>query len=373
MGPAMPRDGCAIAQVTGSSGRSERLRARPTEAALVARSGSPGVWLLLVGGVCQSARMGNAAIASRHHGWNEMLQSNLRVVSWNLNARGPDRTHEFIRHLSAVDPDVVLLQEVTRSMFGKLKDGLGPEGTRFFVDGRLSTDVGVRLDGRRWGTAVMLRRQWRIHDAYRLPDNSCYPGDLVDGLPFKAVMAEVELQVGEGETRTVTFVSAHARPASGKQGLKSKKPAFHAALARWATTASHPVVLGIDANTPNVDHPDPAKVVYHWPVADQRPHELDQGEPWGEDLLLDPRKMPRLRDAYREVVSRDDEVWKAQVQENPDGPLATSHVLRGGRHVRYDHLLVDEAIRVIDCAYDQAPRHEKVSDHAMLMADLKVS
>lgn len=287
--------------------------------------------------------------------------SELRVTSWNVKFPSGGTPEERWRVIDATEPDVVLLQEVRASDVGALLDVAGTGW-----GGYCSTDLPPAVGPRKRGVGVLMKQEFiqSQPSPRRLADDACFPGDLQEGPPFKALMVDVTLPTGQ----VVTVVSAHARPAA--RFLRNLKPSFATALAAWVATCPHPVVMGIDANAPDVDHPEEEKIELGWDSAGSwQRHPLDPGardpqssDAWGEDRLLGPKAKHLLKDAYREYHDRE-----GREPVSPDGPLRISYMKLGKR---YDHLLVSPSIGVSSCDYDIQAGEAGGSDHAVLQAVL---
>lgn len=298
--------------------------------------------------------------------------SELRVTSWNVKYQKVGAAPGRWKVIDATAPDVVLLQEVRTSDFEAVLDVAGAGW-----DGFCSTALSPPVGPQKRGVCVLMKQNLipSPPSPERLDNDACFPGDLQEGLPFKALMVDIALPDGQ----VVTVVSAHARPAY--KFLRNRKPSFATALAAWAEACPNPVVMGIDANTPDVDHPDEAKIRLGWDSADSWPrHQQDPGaldpqsaDAWGEDRLLGPKAKHLLKDAYREYHDR-----QGREPAFPEGPLRVSYVLRPGkkpmtpaeRSKRYDHLLVSPSIGVSYCDYDMQAGVKGGSDHAVLQASL---
>jgi hypothetical protein len=178
--------------------------------------------------------------------------------------------------------------------------------------------------------------------------------------PIRLAIADVRLPSGA----TIAFASYHAMNGSkGADGLD--KPRLTAQVAEWLEHESSTVVIGLDANSPAVDHPDWAQTVCHFD--------------WGEPRAWEPRLLARgashsARDVLRTWLETDPSRMEAVAGERPDGPLAISHRTRGGRPVRYDFILATSpAVDVVDVQYLYDEAIEAGSDHALVVADLSIS
>jgi hypothetical protein len=142
----------------------------------------------------------------------------------------------------------------------------------------------------------------------------------------------------------------------------------HRTWATWLSEQAERTVVGVDANSPKVDHPDEMQNVY-W------------GEEYGFDyqgerLLFDRRHAPHvLRDVYRRFVEASSLRLQQARSERPNGPLAVSHV-NLGRERRYDFLLTTPDIEIYEASYRSdliAPGSpSRLSDHAPVVATLGV-
>ncbi len=152
--------------------------------------------------------------------------------------------------------------------------------------------------------------------------------------------------------------SFHARPAtsgrSGRPPLGYTRQLFHCVCADWLAEHDGPMLFGVDANSPYVDHPDPA----HW-----------QPSMAGDATLIGPQPRHHLTDAlYRWLDAHPQELQHVRA-ERPDGPLAISYVTSGAaREVRFDHLFVTDDLDVESITY--RPPGADGSDHGAVLARL---
>ena len=123
---------------------------------------------------------------------------------------------------------------------------------------------------------------------------------------------------------------------------------------------SSPVILGIDANAPDVDHPNFAENVWYW---DDEPKLL------GEERIHD------LRDTFRDYLLSNQDMLETIVQDRPKGPLAVSHITGKGsnpKERRYDFIFVTPDIKVKKVEYVFEEACAAGSDHALVYAQLEV-
>lgn len=130
------------------------------------------------------------------------------------------------------------------------------------------------------------------------------------------------------------------------------------AMTSWLAKAPRPLVLGADLNTWS----DNAELV-----------EADRSDPYFEELEfvgLNPRH--GLVDAYREALASKGQLDRLR-KKSPEGPLAVSHILRGGARHRMDRIYVSPDFTAADgnYLYDEAKRAG--SDHALHWVELKAS
>jgi hypothetical protein len=287
----------------------------------------------------------------------------LRVVSWNLDARPTGLLDAKVALLRKLAPDLALLQEVRRPVYKTLlPHALAHERmferTRLFSWGTLSTDLSDPPgNDRRLGCAILGVPATALLSARLLPA-AVFPVVGAGHLRFlhRTVTAHVAVPGG----RTITAGSFHARPAVSPE-TDANRPAFHAGIAAWLAAQPGTVIVGMDAGAPEVDHPDPARSEFAWPSP-------GGGDP-GEDLLLGPRPAHGLHDSLRRWVEADPDRLARLRAERPDGPLAVSHCV-AGRPVRYDHVWTtgDVGVLAVDYLYDEAMAAG--SDHAAVVADL---
>ena len=159
----------------------------------------------------------------------------------------------------------------------------------------------------------------------------------------------------------IAVASMALPPASSRAWGPAKKVAQAKAIAQWLADATGPTLVGIDANTPKVDHPRLAESVW-----------------WndGEECLLGVEKIHSLRDVYRELVERDPALAASIEADRPLGPLAVSYRRgRGERAVdcRYDSILASPDVAVLAAGYEYDAAVAAGSDHALVWADLEIS
>jgi hypothetical protein len=275
-----------------------------------------------------------------------MPTNHIRVASWNLcRGRGD------VELLAAQNAALVLVQEVTAAAFANLR--------RRSAWGVYSLDLwGERISGispNRHGVAV-------LGSAQLAPRRRPYlVGHLV--APWKMLVVDLALTHHRGY-----FTGASYHALNGQCGADGfDKPRLTLQVADWLEHQPQPVVLGMDANSPMVDHPDPSKVewCFRW---------LGPGD--FEGRLLGPNPGHRLKDTLRTFLDARPQEYARIRRERPRGPLAVSYMTRGehgapGLH-RYDHIYAswpDFRVNDVRYLYDQA--RAAGSDHALVVADLE--
>ncbi|HSV64629.1 MAG TPA: hypothetical protein VLJ59_01815 [Mycobacteriales bacterium] len=287
----------------------------------------------------------------------------IRVVSWNVDSRPAGLLDAKVELLRRIRPDLALLQELSRSVYRAL---LPPplahermhQQSRLFAWGALSTDLcRPRGDEHRLGCAVL-----------GAPGTVVLGSQVLDRAPFgvsepvragflwRTVAARValsdgaQLTVGSFQTRRASTVASDLQRA------------FHAGITGWASGVSGPLVVGLDAGAPAVDHPD-ARQVRPWLSA-------SSAGPGGDDPLLGPHGGHRLYDVLRGYLDRRPEELARIRAERPAGPLAVSRRV-AGQPVRYDHLFASPELEVVDVQYRYDDAAAAGSDHALIIAELE--
>jgi exonuclease III len=206
------------------------------------------------------------------------------IASWNVNGRKSAVRHcEFIRK---TQPHLLALQEVTLSFFQSIM------GSPMFEWGIHSITLrpSLRSEGRRrgLGTALLGRAPFFFKDAALL---SSVPA------PERALITDVDSPEG------VIKVCAFHVPPGATWGGPMKSQTFRG-FAEWLREQSGPVLVGMDANTPKLDHPT---------------HSLNEWWRKDEDLLLGATATHGLSDALRTHLSANGEISKRTIEERPQG------------------------------------------------------
>lgn len=243
--------------------------------------------------------------------------------------------------------DVLMLQEVNPRALSVLQDRGGFDWVR------TAYDAGAPQPAGRGGPRLAAI-------AGRGPEPQRV--NLLEGvaLSAKAVTAVIPTCLG-----SISVASYHAPPGV-THGIGKVRQAH--ALRAWIDRTSGPVIVGADANTPEVDHPDRSRVRTHWHTGDPR---IGSSET-GDDVVFGGLPAHRLRDALRLWLGENPEELSVIRQQRPQGPLAVSHRVGRGRVARrYDALWVSEELRVRAIRYEYDAGLHAGSDHALVIAALE--
>lgn len=282
----------------------------------------------------------------------------LRVVSWNIDRR-PRGLDDRLARIRQAEPDVVLLQEVSRAAADRLVALSGSSWAEVAVlhsepDGGPSARIGPAILG---GDRVELKGAGQVPARLFVEAGAAagLTAQEVAGIGWrhKTLYADVEI-----DGRPMRLCSLHARPGTGggrgTPYVGWAKQLFHRVCAAWLAEHDGATVVGVDANSPKVDHPDPAC----W-------------EPFmaGEATLIGPAPEHRLTDALRRWLDAHPDDLERVMTDRPQGPLAVTYVIsQSGAQRRYDHLLVSDDLHVEAIEHRQPDADG--SDHGMIVADL---
>jgi endonuclease/exonuclease/phosphatase family metal-dependent hydrolase len=256
-------------------------------------------------------------------------------ATWNVNYLKFRESH--LKFLRGIKPDILALQEVHPDFFTKLSSSNLFSNSHYTL-GYIQHDVKPSHP-----CAILSSADIRLRNPSLIPD-----------LPFpeKCMIVDAEL-----DTTVIKVCSFHTPPGVA---VKKLKPQSLVILAEWLTTRNRPVILGIDANAPKVDHPDITKNVWYWD---------------DESKLLGEQRIHDLRDAFRDYLMSKPDLFETIKQSRPKGPLDVSHITgkgRRGTRRRYDFIFVTPDIRVksVEYLFDEACAAG--SDHALVKAELEV-
>lgn len=278
-----------------------------------------------------------------------MRTRRLRVITWNLG-RGvgerASREADLVRHLS---PDLALFQEANARSI----NGVAREAGFDWVRWTQPDDQPLRA-GSGYLAAVAGRGAEPEWFSPRFD------------VPFPDRVTAVRIRVGE---MPIIAASYHAPPGVSWGREKAQQAV---AFARWLADQQDLVVLGADANTPMVDHPDFHRTLTHWQSGVARL----KGAP-GDDLMWGHTKVHGLDDAFRVALANDPARMNAIRDARPDGPLDVLYRTRrrNGRPStpwRFDGIWISKGIQVVSVDYFYDRGLAAGSDHALVSAELLV-
>ena len=278
----------------------------------------------------------------------------MRVVSWNLQNRVGDAARRQGDFLGSLDPrpDLVMLQEVNRRSIELVCAGAGLDWRRLAVDLREADPADTPV--RQRGVAIAGRgdppTELGVLERAPLPERTLHARVLVGGQPMHVA-------------------SYHAPP--GVSWFE-KKPQQAVAFTEWLSAVEGPFILGADANTPKVDHPDFESTRTHWHTGDKHLKGAT-----GDDVLWAATKIHGLEDALRRWFEQHPEELAEVRAARPLGPLAVSHhtgkrKTSPGTPRRFDSVWVSEHFDVLAVDYPYLRSLEAGSDHSAVVVDVAV-
>ena len=283
----------------------------------------------------------------------------MRVLSWNINCLrgGASRVGVIAEAIAGHGPDVVALQEVSveNGFPDALASALAGSGLPGWVIGR--PPEGAR---KRYGNVIAAR--WDVHS----PDVG-QPGE-DESLHWRHLVLSAQVTPPSGGD--VLVFSVHMPNGSGNGWAKID--AFDAlAEAVGEARTQHCVVAG-DFNEPFRFHDGSvASFAYR---NGERPDEL-----WSRSgKHTAPREYPRRRwqDAVERVLDEDTTLGVRRLPPADGSYERASHVTTGGHSRLFDHVLVSAGIQSPGVIYDTTvlggPDHQRLSDHAIVIADLSI-
>jgi exonuclease III len=260
----------------------------------------------------------------------------LRIVSWNV--RGMACMDTQLALIERERPDIVLLQDISSSAAQTIRErGSLGNVVHTWTGTKSSPAPSVRS-----GCLIATTHRWEL-------TRSDYPGD--------SSSERVLIGTAACETSAVTLFSCYAPTNVGAR--KEKRVTFFTALAQQLAVASPPLILGMDANGPRVDHPDLAQNVWWTPE---------------EAAVLGPDAP--TSDVLRLWYQNHPEEWKRRLRYYPQGPLADSyHRGRKGKYLRsrYDSIRVSPGMGAVDVRYLYDDAIQTGSDHALVVADIELT
>lgn len=272
----------------------------------------------------------------------------MRVVSWNIDRPGEARMQQRVADLRTLSPDLALLQEVSEANAERLVADFGSDqvAAGVFLRGRGADET----TSRDRGCAIVCQGSARpvgsptLLEGHVAPERSLIRQIAVDHEEFYAA-------------------SFHQIAGSDRKWGRPAKRAVFEAIAQWAAEHERRCLFGIDANSPETDHPD---------VAQNRYFPVDGSFDQREYLLHDPRHAPHvLEDVYRRFLREHAPEQLESIRgERPSGPLAISHVNRG-RPRRFDFIFASPDLQLSHVEYREDLRRG-ANEHAPIVATVEL-
>lgn len=255
----------------------------------------------------------------------------IRVASWNV--RGLARPAAQLNFLGRQGADLLLLQDVTEHAADAVRNS-----------GCWHSVLRSRHDGgrQRAGCLIATGNGWDLGVS-----------DAVAGVPDAERTLTATARHGD---LTLTVACCYAPTNTGRSA--TDRPAFFTAVAAWLAAVPTPLLLGMDANGPRVDHPDLMHNVWWSPE---------------EEQVLGASAV--TCDALRLWFDGHPEQLALRRRYYPHGPLADSyHRGRRGRFLRcrYDSIRVSPGIRPLSVRYFYDEAVAAGSDHALVIAELEL-
>ena len=279
-----------------------------------------------------------------------MGDGTLRVATWKLgHPRGdPDAVQRQAAFAASVELDLLLLQHVRLSELGSFT-GAG----RF--DWAISA-CELQVPSR--------RHSWISERSVAIAGRGARPHAtrLFTHVPQPTRMLLVELDTALGPLIAVSSDTGAMLP--GDAWLEHTL-----ALARWLEKVPGTVLVGMNTDSLQVDHPNRRRIRSRCPTGRGG---LQTGEP-GDDLMFGPRPIHRLDDAMRRWLDHHPDELAQVRAERPDGPLAITHRFERRDETlesRRDMLWVTADLEVSTIDHHHEAAVESGSDHALVVASL---
>ncbi len=253
----------------------------------------------------------------------------MRILSWNLNARRDSKSQ--VLALAALEPEIVVLQEVTLGSQPRLCELLSDHGLTSSVSGLDVMERGTQPPLPRF---VMIASRWPIA--------------LME--PVDVPSPEVALHVtAYGPGGPLEVVGVHIPVASRIPPLKPLTQEGVAALLK--DRAASPLVLCGDFNAPRGETPS------------------------GEVIPFSTKRGPRAREAELGLMSGIREFGFEDCFRTVNGyavDTASWYWRQRGVNVgfRIDHAFASASLQTSACWYEHGFREARLSDHSPIVADV---
>jgi hypothetical protein len=279
----------------------------------------------------------------------------LRVISWNIALRGSIEVK--VAYLKSVINQancsiIVAFQEVmekdrdyliSQNIFSSYSYSLDyrPPGPFDTTNRKLGCLIGI--------VGNLVPQDSGVIERTPFPDRTLFTDINMDNFLFKSICFHALTGVGYKKAKTAQFVGI-------AEYLHLNKDV--------------PTICCFDANEPEIDHHD----INHTKFFNQNG---DKG--MGAALILGSTPVHNMKDSYREWLEVNqsvlDDIKVRQVQADDEKvlkgiPLATSHIINGRLHKRYDYIYISNHFRVVNVEYRLKESIDAGSDHAMVVTDL---
>ena len=257
----------------------------------------------------------------------------LRIVDWNLQRR-----KDVARQMRFVDSlgwDILLLQEVLPQRVALIENHPGVGSADSTLQHRPDRATGHL----RSGSAIVVR------EGLELVVSS--PMVYVPS-PERAMTGAV--RVGD---HLLAVASLAAPPGVSWKELKAVQVKRYGDL--WASRTL-PLIVGIDRNTPRVDHPDLEQCDWFWEA---------------EEALYGADPKHDLRDVLRIYLDDNPAEMEAIRAERPEGPLAKSFLRGHKTPARYDAIYASPEFGVLKVEYHWEDALKAGSDHGLVWTRLQ--
>jgi exonuclease III len=255
----------------------------------------------------------------------------VRLVTWNVAGRVRRRPDQ-VEALLAEEPDVIALQEVSRSTLGGWREDLAAAG--YSVRTSLDAAAGGSERRRPLGVLIAAREAMRAGPAVAVPWPERLLAVRVEGILVYNLHSPVS------ESPRLAKVLTHE--------------AVHAHLSRGSRT---PRVLCGDLNTPRRETVEGEVLTFARTSAGRLRPERGERHDRAELSLIRGLEGAGFRDAFRTTHGY--------------GPRDRSWTWPNGGGYRLDHVIVTQQLDVRECRYLHGWRERGLSDHSGLLAVLE--
>lgn len=269
------------------------------------------------------------------------------MVSWNVELGSGGQSLAKLALVERFEPDLVLLQEVMQGGCSVL-EALDRYAS-VFHSATLRPRLADETTSRARYCAILTSERFEVRRGPEVLANAPAP--------------ERTLTVGlklDGKT-DVEAASFHFVAGSDPKWGRLAKGINFRVVTDWMAAVPATGIVGIDANSPKLDHPEVSRNVYFG------------GEIQREYVLHDPlRATHRLRDALRTWLDANPKELSEIRRLRPEGPLAVSHINRGNSR-RFDFLFVGTAYEPTSVTYEYEAARQVGANHAPVVVNLAVA